>query len=106
MNRVYSFMSSKKIIISENAFKKIAMREMLSESTVDDVVNNKDFEKKVKTIVDNAIKNDRDIKKELEKEIKKIIADSLSETFKTLWQRKMFWNNLQCTMSKKLTMVR
>lgn len=94
MNRVYSFMSSKKIIISESAFKKMAMRKMLSESTVDDIVNSRDFEKKVKTVIDNAIKNDRDIKKDLEKEIKKIIADSLSETFKTLWQRKDFWSTM------------
>lgn len=87
-------MGNKKIIISESAVKKMAVRKMLSEATVDDIMNSKDFEKRIKSAVENAVKNDRDIKKTVEKEIKKIIADSLSEVFKTLWQRKDFWQGM------------
>ena len=66
---------------------------IINESTISDVINSREFEKKVKSITKDSLKNDSDYKKNIEKEIKKMISDALSNTFKTLWLRKDFWTN-------------
>lgn len=67
---------------------------ILNESNVSDIVNSNEFKSRLKDAVNDAIKSNKDVEKTIEKEVKKIIADSLSEVFKTLWQRKMFWQEM------------
>ena len=62
------------------------LESIVNESNVTDIISSHEFEKKIK----DTIKNDKDF----EKEVKKIIADALSETFKTLWQRNQFWKDM------------
>ena len=67
---------------------------ILNESNVSDIVNSNEFKSRLKDAVNDAIKSNKDVEKTIEKEVKKIIADSLSEVFKTLWQRKDFWQGM------------
>lgn len=67
---------------------------ILNESNVSDIVNSNEFKSRLKDAVNDAIKSNKDVEKTIEKEVKKIIADSLSEVFKTLWQRKAFWQEM------------
>ena len=83
-------MANKKIIVSESMLKNIIAEGLISETSISDVVSSKEFEKKVKSISTDIIKND----KSFEKEVKKIIIDALSETFKVLWQRGEFWKGM------------
>lgn len=84
---------AKTLIITESAARQLMADHLLNESAVSDVINSSEFEKKVKSIYKDASKNDKDFKKNVEKEVKKIIADALGNTFKTMWLRKEFWVN-------------
>ena len=79
-------MANKKVIISESMMKRLVLENIINENSVSDIINSRDFEKKIK----DTIKNDKDF----EKEVKKIIADALSEVFKNFWQRKDFWQGM------------
>lgn len=75
----------KTIIINESVFRKVIEAEILNESNLD----KSDVEK----IVKDTFKSDRQIDKDLEKRIKKIVASSVNTLFKTLWQRRNFYEN-------------
>ena len=47
----------------------------------------------IENIVKDAIKKNRDIDKDLEKKIKKVVAASINNLFKLLWQRRNFYEN-------------
>lgn len=85
---------AKKVIIKENVVNRLIAESILSESSVSDIVNSSEFKSRLKDAVSDAIKSNKDVEKTIEKEVKKIIADSLSEVFKTLWQRKDFWQGM------------
>ena len=76
---------SKKVIINESTLKLILAKEVLSEAnlTKNDVAN----------IVKDNIKNNKDIKKEIEKQVKDLVAKSVNTLFKTLWQRRNFYED-------------
>ena len=76
---------SKKLIINESTLKLILAKELLSEAelTKNDVTN----------IVKDNIKNDREIKKELEKQVKDLVAKTVNTLFRTLWQRRNFYED-------------
>lgn len=80
---------AKKVIITESMAKRIMLEGMLQEGIVDDVLKSHDFETKVKKIVKDTQKSD----KEIEKMVKDIIVKSLNKFFKTLWQRNAFYAN-------------
>lgn len=61
------------------------------EATIKDVINSKEFEKKVKTICKDICKSDKGYEQEVKKAVKKAIIDTLGETFRALWQRKSSW---------------
>lgn len=86
-------MANKKIILSESQYEQLVINSILTESNVDDIIRSRDFEKKIKDTVADAIKNDKSLEKDLEKRIKKIVAKSVSELFRVLWQRKNFYEN-------------
>jgi len=84
---------AKRVILNESQYEQLMINSLLIESNIDDMLKNRDFEKKIKDIVSTAIKNDKGIEKDLEKRVKKIVAKSVSELFKVLWQRRQFYEN-------------
>lgn len=80
---------AKKVIVSESMAKKLVMEGIITEGNIDDILKNQEFNKKVKDIAKDAIKND----KELEKQVKKIVAKSVDTLFKVLWQRSGFYQS-------------
>ena len=75
----------KKIIIKESTLKKIVEEQLLNESELSktDVTN----------IVKDTIKNDTQVKKDIEKKVKELVANSVNTLFKTLWQRRNFYED-------------
>lgn len=75
----------KKIIITESTFKKLVAGQLLKESELSktDVTN----------IVRDTVKNDTQIKKDIEKKVKELVANSVNTLFKTLWQRRNFYED-------------
>ena len=47
----------------------------------------------VEDIVRNVIKNDKQMNKDIEKKVKNIVADCVNMLFKTLWQRRNFYED-------------
>lgn len=75
----------KKIIITESTLKKLVAGQLLKESELSktDVTN----------IVRDTVKNDTQIKKDIEKKVKELVANSVNTLFKTLWQRRNFYED-------------
>ena len=76
---------SKKVIINESTLKLILAKEVLSETNL--------TKNDVASIVKDNIKNDKEIKKEIEKQVKDLVAKSVNTLFKTLWQRRNFYED-------------
>ena len=76
---------SKKVIISENTLKKIVANHIIIENNLkkDDIVN----------IVRDTVKNDAQTKKDIEKKVKELVANTVNTLFKTLWQRRNFYED-------------
>lgn len=82
----------KKLVISESQARYAMMAGILNEDTaVRDIINSKEFEKKVKSICKDICKTDKGYEQEVRKAVKKAIIDTLGETFRALWQRKSSW---------------
>lgn len=75
----------KKVIISEKMLKKITAEQILNESELSktDVTN----------IVRDTIKNDSQVKKDIERKVKDLVAGTVNTLFKTLWQRRNFYED-------------
>lgn len=76
---------AKKLIISETAFKEIVARQMLEENDVP-----KD---KIASVVKDVLKNDTTVSKDLEKKVKSLVASCVNTLFRTLWQRRNFYED-------------
>lgn len=76
---------AKKIIINESTMKKIAAQQILEEAGLS--------KSEVENIVKSTIKNDRQLKKDIESKVRDIVADCVNMLFKTLWQRRNFYEN-------------
>lgn len=76
---------AKKIIINESMFKRLLSEQIIEEGdlTKSDVSN----------IVKDAIKNDRDLNREIEKKVKSLVASSVNTLFRTLWMRRNFYED-------------
>lgn len=76
---------SKKVIISESMLKRIVSEEIIKEGelTKTDVTN----------IVKDTLKNDKQLKKETEKMVRSLVASSVNTLFRTLWQRRNFYED-------------
>lgn len=85
MNKNVSLIMSKKIIIRESTLKKIVENQMLNEADLSktDIVN----------IVRDTVKNDFQTKKNIEKKVKELVANAVNTLFKTLWQRRNFYED-------------
>lgn len=75
----------KKIIISENTFKQLMASKMLEESNL--------TKSEVVSIVKDTLKNDTQTKKDIEKKVKELVAGAVNMLFKTLWQRRNFYED-------------
>ena len=84
---------AKKLILSESQFNRLIVNKILAESNIDDVIKSRELERKIKDETISAVKNDKELERELEKKIKKIVAKSVSELFKVLWQKRAFYEN-------------
>lgn len=83
-------MAGKKIIINESQMQQLVTEEIMGKTEIASLLDNKDF----KDAVAKAIKNNRDIDKELEKKVRKIVADAVKVLFRGLWERNNFWTGL------------
>jgi hypothetical protein len=83
-------MASKKIILKESQYEQLMINSILTESTVDDILKSREFEKKIKDTIAAAIKNDKTI----ERKIREIVNKTISELFKVLWMRRDFYKDV------------
>ena len=83
-------MAGKKVIISEEMMQKLMVEEIVSKADIAALGDNRDF----KDAVAKAVKNNRDMDKDLEKKVRKIVADSVKVLFRGLWERNNFWTGL------------
>lgn len=75
---------AKRIIIKESTLRKGIEAQLLMEAGL----NKSDVEQIVKDTL-----NTRQVDKDLEKKVKKIVAASVDTLFKTLWQRRNFYQS-------------
>jgi hypothetical protein len=76
---------SKKIVIKESTLKKVFETKLLQEAGL--------TKSEVENIVKDTVKNNKQLEKEIEKKVKKIVASTVNTLFKTLWQRRNFYEN-------------
>ena len=76
---------SKKIIISEEMMQMLVANQILEENGINrtDIVN----------AVKDALKNDSSIKNDMEKKVRELVASSVNTLFRTLWQRRNFYED-------------
>ena len=76
---------AKKISITESTLKKAIESQLLEEAGL--------TKSDVETIVKSTFKSDRQFNKDIEKKVKEIVAQTVNTLFKTLWQRRNFYEN-------------
>ena len=76
---------AKKVIVNESTLKKAIASQLLEEAGLSKT--------DVENIVKNTIKSDRQLNKDIEKKVKDIVANCVNTLFKTLWQRRNFYEN-------------
>ena len=76
---------AKKIIVNESTLKKAIASQLLEEAGLSKT--------DVENIVKSTIKSDRQLNKAIEKKVKDIVANCVNTLFKTLWQRRNFYEN-------------
>ena len=76
---------AKKVIINESTLKKAIASQLLEEAGLSKT--------DVENIVKNTFKSDRQLNKDIEKKVKDIVANCVNTLFKTLWQRRNFYEN-------------
>ena len=76
---------AKKVIVNESTLKKAIASQLLEEAGL----SKTDEE----NIDKSTIKSDRQLNKDIEKKVKDIVANCVNTLFKTLWQRRNFYEN-------------
>ena len=76
---------AKKVIVNESTLKKAIASQLLEEAGLSKT--------DVENIVKNTFKSDRQFNKDIEKKVKDIVANCVNTLFKTLWQRRNFYEN-------------
>ena len=76
---------AKKVIINESTLKKAIASQLLEEAGLSKT--------DVENIVKSTFKSDRQLNKDIEKKVKDIVANCVNTLFKTLWQRRNFYEN-------------
>ena len=78
-------LSMKKIILNESMFERLVTEQIIEEGDL--------TKADVKKIVKDAFKSDRELNKEIEKKVKSLVASSVNLLFRTLWQRRNFYED-------------
>lgn len=78
-------LSMKKIILNESMFEKLVTEQIIEEGDLTKV--------DVTKIVRDSFKSDRELNKEIEKKVKSLVASSVNLLFRTLWQRRNFYED-------------
>ena len=76
---------AKRVIVNESTLKKAIASQLLEEAGLSKT--------DVENIVKSTIKSDRQLNKDSEKKVKDIVANCVNTLFKTLWQRRNFYEN-------------
>ena len=76
---------AKRVIVNESTLKKAIASQLLEEAGLSKT--------DVENIVKSTIKSDRQLNKDIEKKVKDIVANCVNTLFKTLWQRRNFYEN-------------
>ena len=84
-------MKEKKIIISEQMAKRLLAESVILEN--EDILKSRELEKKIKDITKDTIKNDKQLDKDMEKKVRNIVAKTVNTLFRTLWQRRNFYED-------------
>ena len=87
---INNVMGGKKVIITESQMKQLVINEVIRKADIASLADNRDF----KDAVAKAVKNSKDMDKDLEKKVRKIVADSVRVLFRGLWERNNFWTGL------------
>jgi len=76
---------SKKVIINEDVMRMLVANQILEENGINrsDIVN----------AVKDVLKNDSSIKNDMEKKVRALVASSVNTLFRTLWQRRNFYED-------------
>lgn len=74
----------RKIYLTEEQLKYVLTEEKLQESLT---------KSEVADIIKDSLKNNSQVKQELEKRVKEIVANSVNVLFRTLWQRRNFYED-------------
>jgi hypothetical protein len=75
----------KKVIINESTLKRLISEQIIAEGDL--------TKADVSKIVKDSFKNDRELNKEIEKKVKSLVASAVNMLFKTLWQRRNFYED-------------
>lgn len=75
----------KTIIISEGMMKQLMAEQILEKNGIS--------AKDIADAVRDAIKNDRDVKRDFDKRVRELVASSVDSLFRTLWQRRNFYED-------------
>ena len=75
----------KTVIINESMMKRLVAEQIIEEGDL----SKADITK----IVRDSVKNDKELNKDIEKKVKSLVAASVNLLFKTLWQRRNFYED-------------
>lgn len=81
---------SKKVIITESMAQQLMIEEIMSKADVSSILNSREF----KDAVSKSLKDNKDFDRDFEKKVKKIVADAVKTLFRGLWERNNFWAGL------------
>ncbi len=76
---------AKKVILNESMFNRLMCEQVISESEV--------TKAEISKMIKDAIKDDRTINKDIEKKVKALVAQTVNTLFRTLWQRRNFYED-------------
>lgn len=76
---------SKKVIISEEMMNRIVENQILEANGIN--------KEEIVAAVKDALKNDHGIKNDMEKKVRALVASSVNTLFRTLWQRRNFYED-------------
>ena len=83
-------MAGKKIIITESMAQKLVVEEIASKIDVSSIIKSSEF----KDAVTKSLKNNQEYDREFEKKVRKIVADAVKNVFRGMWERNAFWQSL------------
>ena len=85
MNKTIGFNMKKTVILNEEQIKRLVTEQIIEEGEL--------TKTDVSKIVKDSFKNDRELNKQIEKKVKALVAQTVNTLFRTLWQRRNFYED-------------